>query len=583
MAHSKNWSYFTPAQMASFREEMREQYTGNLRLMRSELATIFADRQRNIEAECGYPDSGDLTPEAYYRLWERDAIASRVVDLYPTECWQICPEVYEDEDEEITTPFEEAFDSVGRAVNNIGGYEGAEGNPIWNYLERLDILSGIGRYGVMLIGVDDGAVDLAQPLKLAELTYEARTEEVATLAPGGETRREQRTTLNLAPAQPPGTEKAKEPTRKLLYLRVLDQTHAPIVGWDTNPASPRFGKPEFYNITISGQESTMEGVNQTETSTTKRVHWSRLIHVADNLESSEVLGTPRCQRVYNRLYDLHKLYGGSAEMYYQGAFPGISFETQPAFAGVKISDTQKRDIRESMHRRRTGLQRDLVLPGLSANSLAPQVVDPSPQIERQLEAICIQLGCPKRKFMGTERGELASTQDGDDWYGRLRKRLNRHVTPSLVVTFVNRLIQIGILPAPEKYCVHWPDLKSASDVEKAQIALTRTQALAAYIQGGCEAAVTPLDYHIYYEGFPPDIAKQMNENKMADLEDEETLDIHAREDEIKEEEAEHAEQLRQEDLERADGSSETEATFRQQELDIAAKAVAAKAVPPKKA
>lgn len=185
--------------------------------------------------------------------------------------------------------------------------------------------------------------------------------------------------------------------------------------------------------------------------------------------------------------------------------------------------------------------------------------------------------------MGTERGELASTQDGDDWFGRLRKRLNRHVTPSLVVAFVNRLIQIGILPAPEKYCVHWPDLQSASDLEKAQIALARTQALAAYIQGGCEAAVTPLDFHIYYEGFPADIAKQMNENKMADLEDEETLDIHAREDEIKEEEAEAAELKRQEDLERADGSSETEATFRQQELDIAAQAVAAKAVPPKKA
>ena len=39
----------------------------------------------------------------------------------------------------------------------------------------------------------------------------------------------------------------------------------------------------------------------------------------------------------------------------------------------------------------------------------------TPFIEVHLQAICIKIPCPKRVFMGSERGELASAQDDSQW------------------------------------------------------------------------------------------------------------------------------------------------------------------------
>jgi hypothetical protein len=547
------------------RNYVQELVANNQRVMRYELMSMFADKRRDIEKECGYPDIDSLTIADYLKLYDRDPIAGRVIELYPTECWQICPEVYEEESINDTTEFEAAFAQVGRSLNNIGAYDGEEGNPLWSYLERADILSGVGRYGVILLGVDQGNLD--EPLALQELVVaDVKTEKINQVNPKTKkVETDTRTTLNLAPV-PEAKQVAR---RKLLYMRVLDESKAQVASWITKTNDPRFGQPEFYNIVISGTASdTLPGGNQTETTTTKKVHWTRIIHIAETMTSTnEVLGVPRCQRVYNRLYDLHKLYGGSAEMYWQGAFNGISFETLPSHAGVKITDAQKTEMRSAMENRREGLQRDLILPGLHANSLAPTIADPSPQIERQIEAICIYEGCPKRVFMGSERGELSSNQDTRAWYGRVRKRLNRHVTPNIVVAVVNRFIQIGILPQPPKYCVHWSDISSVTDLERAQTGLIRMQTLKEYVQGGGDAVTTPTDALVHFMGMDEEQAKQIIENKMAELTGEEdALDIHAREDEMAEEEFEIEEQHRQEDMKREDANMQEDRKLQQAAL-----------------
>src|SRR6185312_3650467 len=151
---------------------------------------------------------------------------------------------------------------------------------------------------------------------------------------------------------------------------------------------------------------------------TVRVHWSRVIHIADNLRNSEIFGVPRMQPVYNRLLDLRKLYGGSAEMYWAGAFPGLSLETNPQLGGDVLIDQSA--VRSMMGQYRNGLQRYLQLTGMSAKVLSPTVVDPTQQVDKQIEAICIELTIPVRVFKGSERGELASNQDDSTWNDRVR-------------------------------------------------------------------------------------------------------------------------------------------------------------------
>lgn len=558
----------------------------NMFTLRREFLTLFADKHRNIESECGYPRIEELTATEYKHLYDAFCIAARVVDLEPLESWKVNPCVYETEDVDEITEFEQAWEDLGKSLVDNELYEGEEANPIWEYLKRADVLSGIGHYGVILLGFDDGK-PLSEPVVLKDIKPKA----ISKGAKKDQPREAGADSDKVAPpkrqqplsADPPTPEqpersddyqlepddappKVSEPVRpeveterKLLYIRVLDETQARIASFVRDHNDRRYGLPELYTITINESSNTYipEGGDgtQTETSRTESVHWTRIIHVADNLQSNECIGTPRMQQLYHRLYDLFKLYGGSAEMYWQGAFPGLSFETHHELGGdVDINVPAVRDQYEQW---RSGLQRAFMIPGLGVKTIAPQVVDPTPQIDTQIEAICIKKGCPKRVFTGSERGELASSQDRDSWNERVIERQNRYCTPSLIIPFINRLIRAGALPVPEQYYCSWNPITSLSASEKADVMLKRTQAYAAYIAGEVDALIDPKDYLMREGGFSEKEAQAIIKNKMEALESEEGLDLHAREDEMAQQQME----MQQEQFEasREDGAADRDA------------------------
>jgi hypothetical protein len=449
------------------------------------------DPRRDIDDECGHPKS--VTVEDYQDLYDRDAVSTRAVEVFPRESWQVQPKVYEVEQESITTPFEEAFHALGEQLRGESSWYNEEGgSPIWEYLQRIDILSGIGQYGVLLLGLDDGA-ELSEPVPMR-------------------TRDSQDVSL-----------------RKLLYVRCFPEMLANIVEFENDRSNPRYGQPKMYQITFNDpREGVVTGGLGYNTSTMD-VHWTRCIHVADNLGSSEIFGAPRMRPILNRLLDLRKLYGGSAEMYYKGAFPGISFETHPELGGeVDMDDTEIKEMAENYM---NSLQRYLLTWGFTAKSLAPQVVDPSAQIRVQIEAVCIRLGIPKRVFMGSERGELASTQDDAAWNDRLRQRETGYLTPRLIVPVINRLIATGVLPVPNYrrkqsgFCVHWPDLESQTETERSNNAAKRTQAMMQYVTGNVQTLITPVDFFTYFMRLEPneaqavvDAAKKEAEKRKAEEE-----------------------------------------------------------------
>jgi len=432
---------------------------------RASFAQKFLDRRRDLDNECGYPKTEELNCDHYRMLYDREPIATKVVDLLPRESWKVQPKVYEDEDAEKITEFEEAWDALGLSLlGEESWYQEEAGSPLWEYLERIDRLAGIGHYGVLLLGLDDGA----------ELSEEAKK--------GG---------------------------NKLLYLRAFDESLAKITRYETDSKSPRYGQPVEYNLSFSDPSQNMQSSIGFSIAT-KLVHWSRIIHVADNLGSSEVLGVPRLRPVYNRVYDLYKLYGGSAEMYWKGAFPGMGLEPT---TGVNMGDVEidVEAIKDQLEQYFNGLDRAFFAQGLSAKMLSPTVVDPTGQINAAIQAICIQLDCPQRIFMGSERGELASSQDASSWNTRLARRRERFVTPRLIVPFVNRCIFLGVLPEPKSYIVYWPQEQSLGEQEKATIAVTKTDALTKYVSGGVEAMITPMDYLTRFLEFEEEEAKSMLE------------------------------------------------------------------------
>lgn len=426
------------------------------------LQSVLGTTRRDINDECQYPDVISL--EQYREMFEREGLGTRVVNVYPDECWSVEPEIMDTPTPDKST-FEQAWEDLVTRWN------------LYHYFNRLDTLSGVGHYGLMLYGLSDG-----KPL----------SEPVAGVDPKT------------------GEFRSSSGELKLLYLRVFPQYAVSIQKWEDNKRSPRYGQPLMYSIKMTDFRNLASGVVVPTTMLEQEVHWSRVIHVADNCHANEVFGTPRQQCVFNRLLDLRKLLGGSAEMFWKGAFPGMSFETNPDI-GDAVLDTES--LKEEFQAYMEGLQRYLAVVGVSVKSLAPQVASPKDHVLEQLHAICAAIGVPLRIFMGSEAAQLASGQDKMTWNRRVMRRQNLFCTPVIIRQFIDRMRVLGVLPEPEqgKYQVTWPDLDTPTSNDKADVLQKTVEALARYVQGSVHSLMPPYEFLVHIVGLDANIAERILE------------------------------------------------------------------------
>lgn len=585
------------------------------------------DPRRNLDKECGYPDTMGVGPDDYRELYDREPMAARVATLMPKECWQVTPDVFEDESSKHVTDFEEDWDSLARQLQpHQSWHDDEDGSIVWSYLRRADELCGIGHFGIILLGIDDGKAmnvpadgvssltpqELKDPTKpkesgpngkattnrridLSQLSIPtdspaepdkivanvknldgdiktvrthaqfdpAKQAVTPTLVNGrlilqrngvdvtnslkgsvltanvikspkdlfdastvsGQVRGTdaQYLGVQLSPSEYPSSKSSGE-RRSLRYIRVFSEDLVQIVQYEANVLNPRFGHPVMYRITFNDPREQHSGVGLPLA--TVWVHWSRVVHLSDDYGqtvASEIFAPPRMRPCLNPILDVRKIRGAGAEGYWQACIAGIAIETNPTWDGQAID---KEGMRDQLENYVNGLQRFMSFIGFSAKTLAPTVVDPTPHVNVQIQAICIVLGCPQRIFMGSERGELASSQDDSQWNDRIRGRQNSHLTPKLVVRFIDRLIALGVLREPkEGYRVRWPDLDSQTDLQKAQIAQAKITALQAYVAGQVETLLSPMDLWTKFFGLEEEQAQAIVDQatKLHDKEDTMTM------------------------------------------------------------
>ena len=429
---------------------------------RSDLMRRVFDPRRDINDECGYPKT--ITIEQYKTMYEREGTATRVVSIFPEESWAEDPKVMEDDDTN-ETEFEKAWVDLERKLQ------------LFSYMARIDELSGIGQYGILLLGLDDGG-DMKDP--------------VNGLNDKGE--------------------KVGKAQHQLLYLRAIDESCVKIKSTEKNPSNPRFGKPVIYTVKFE-ETATNDARTGTSLGDPKevQVHWTRVIHVADNRKSSEIYGVPRMQSVYNRLHDLRKITGGSAEMFWKGGFPGYSFEMDSNAKPIVADSAEDVALKNQIASYADGLQRYLTVQGIEVKSLSPQVADPKAHVEIQLEIIAIDKGIPKRIFMGSEQAKLASAQDSKSWNKRIARRQNKYLTPYIIRPLIDRLIAFGTLPEPKEYDIEWLDLDAPSDKDKAEVMKIQVEAFGSYVQKDVEMLIPPELFLKMFAGMDADEIKEIIE------------------------------------------------------------------------
>jgi uncharacterized protein len=427
---------------------------------------LIVDPRHRLDYECGYPKF--ITPIMYRYLYDRDDVAKRVVDFYANESWIADPEVYETEDEKNITPFEQDYYDLCDAYN------------LKQYLYRIDRLCGIGHYGALLLMVDDGR-DLEAPIDEPRLLAGQRRS-------------------------------VARKRRNLLAMRPFDEYLSFIHQYETDVMHPRYGLPKFYNLVFLDMTIDAAGAS-IGTRLNRRVHWTRVIHVAPEYMSSLVFGIPRMQPVFNRLLDLRKIKGGSAEMFWKGAFPGIAFEIDPSLT-IDEPEFNKEEFRRELQDYTDGMTRMLTLLGVKAHSLEINVADPRNHVHVQMEAIAMAMDVPARKWLGSEEAKLASAADMLTWNQRLGRHIRMHTEPNVVRNALDRFVAIGVMAPPQtgRYYVGWDDLNKPTDEDKANLALKWTQALSQYVASGVIHLIPPEDYLPTVLGLRPSDAMKIIEH-----------------------------------------------------------------------
>lgn len=438
------------------------------------------DGKRDLYGALGYRVG--LTYEDYFNKFRRQDIAKRIIEAFPAATWNGVPIITDDQDSdpdnitEFETGVQELIDKL----------------RLFQFFTRVDKLSGIGRYSVLFLGINDNT-----------------TPEIAV-----------------------------EPSsnNELMYVQPFSEINAEVNTFNNDTADPRFGMPETYNLkvaTLTNQSSTSTGTSPgREVATASRdmvVHWTRVIHVAEGLLENNVFGTPRLECIYNRLDDLDKVAGGSSEMYWRGAFPGLALESDPN----ANFDTEKlnKEIEEYVH----NLRRVLRLKGLKANQLAPNIEDPTGQVKVLLELIAGAEGMPMRILIGSERGELASSQDRSNWEDRIEERRDDFATPVIIRETIDRLVMLRIVSEPigGVYEVIWPERSRLDPEERAKVAERLTKAIRDYVNFGLEELISRMDYLTFFLGFTNKEAESMLEDmdRIIREEDEDNDLLNAAEDE----------------------------------------------------
>lgn len=377
--------------------------------------------------------------EDYLAKYDRQDISGRVVDLPAVDTWRNPPKI---NDGKSSTEEEQPTSAFVQALKGVINQV-----QLWHYLTRLDRLAGIGQYGILLIGVSGGS-DLAAPI------------EKASLKPGG-----------------------------IIYLKPFSQGSATINTYEIDKTSERYGLPTFYDVLIN--------VGQLKV----RVHWSRVLHVAEDLLEDDVFGRPRLKRIYDRLDDLTKIVGGGAEATWKLMYKGMQADIREGYSSESqtLEDLDK-EIDEYLH----GLRRVIRTAGVDIKPFDSEVVDPTGLFSIIISLIAASADIPQRILIGSERGELASSQDLASWAGRIKARQIQFAEPVILRPFIDRMVSAGALPPPDggAYTIEWPSLFMMSDMERADLAVKAAQAAGAMSPMSPDIIIPPEEFRTHYLGLP---------------------------------------------------------------------------------
>ena len=235
------------------------------------------------------------------------------------------------------------------------------------------------------------------------------------------------------------------------------------------------------------------------------------MHVAEKQKENRIYGTPALLAPYNYLYNVEKIAAADPEGVWEAGLAPVFFELQKGLMPSQIDrDSLTDEIDKLVHK----FQRYASIAGLVANQLRPYNLRPQEHIYIQLMLISAtsEPSIPIRMLVGSERGELSSSQDERKWADDCEARRAEHCEPGVLRQTIDRIVAAGAIAEPidGKYVIDWPTLRNKDPKEEAETAKLHSEAMSNYINAGLDAYIPP---HIYFAkmGYSVDEVKEIIE------------------------------------------------------------------------
>jgi len=375
-------------------------------MLGSRLGVQF-DGQRDLYESFGYKRFPDF--QDYWNIYKRHGLGHRVINKFADSTWNKTP---------VLIDGEQRSDTLDKGATPFlkEWVALAKRLGVTQVMRQADIMSQIGQFSILFLGASGN--DYSQPAKK---------------------------------------------TDGLFFLSAYSEANVTIQQLIQDAKNEKFGMPETYVIQFNELDVGLVMPGGTN------VHHTRVIHIAEDRLGSRIYGTPRLEAPLNRLWDLEKTTGGGAEAAWLATWGGMLLTVGEDMSIPEENSEEAKQMDEQMQKFFHRLQRYAVVKGVEVNNLGVQNVDIDKIYNTLKTDLAGTVGIPQRILFGSERGELASSQDMQEWNSLVETRRTNHAEPEVLYPFIDWCIAMGVLPAPKsgEYKAEWYPPYTMTQIEKA--------------------------------------------------------------------------------------------------------------------
>lgn len=379
-------------------------------------------KRERLNEEFGYPKY--LTFILCYLAWRRCALANAAVERMVEGCWVDYPEIFEGDKSKDAEALTDWDKTVARLLKKQ-----------WQAIRGADRRNLVGRYSALYIQFKDN-LDPSQPVDRNTVKLQGENA-IAKLVP--------------------------------LWEEQIYPT-----AWNTNETSEKFGEPSMYEII----QIPLDNQRIPEPGRVMPVHPERVIIFAEGSDDGQLAsGRSLLEAGMNRLFDLDKVTGGSAEGYLKNASRQISFmfDDKTNFAKLAAAlGTDLDGLADALDAQVKRLNRNTdsasFMQAGKAEILSVPHSDPKSTWEILVSEFAATVPIPVKVLVGMQTGERASTEDAKEWAKTRMSRRNGFLSDRLTA-LLTHYWELGVInePVNGEITIVWSDLLAPSELEKIEL------------------------------------------------------------------------------------------------------------------